>query len=190
MFDYLGVLISVVLGLALTQLLTGVGRLVELRGSVRIYWVQLLWVFNIIFYVLAIWWGMFWWRGLHQWTFEAFLFLVAFSALLYLLASSLFPTELKVGTDMAAHFDRNRRWFFGLLLACDLIDIPETLMKDAAHLRDVPAQYAAFMAASVALDLAGIALEQRRAQAAIVCLWVMLNIGYTDFTAVARIVMR
>ena len=37
-FQYLAVLLSIVLGLGVTQLLTGVGRLVQARGRVRPYW--------------------------------------------------------------------------------------------------------------------------------------------------------
>ena len=47
MFDYLGVLISVILGLALTHLLLGTSRLIQERDSVKPYWVQLVWTLNV-----------------------------------------------------------------------------------------------------------------------------------------------
>ena len=42
-FSYLSVLISIVLGLGVTQLLTGFGRLIEARDRVRSYGPVLIW---------------------------------------------------------------------------------------------------------------------------------------------------
>ena len=42
-FSYLSVLLSIILGLAITQLLQGVGRLLQERQRVRIYWPVLVW---------------------------------------------------------------------------------------------------------------------------------------------------
>ena len=42
-FSYLSVLLSIVLGLGITQLLQGFGRLMNARSRVRPYWPSLLW---------------------------------------------------------------------------------------------------------------------------------------------------
>jgi len=39
-----------------------------MRREVRPYWVHVVWSFNVIIWVLAIWWGMFWWHGLQEWS--------------------------------------------------------------------------------------------------------------------------
>ena len=62
MFDYLAVLISVVLGLAITHVLTGVSRAINDRHNHPLDWVQLFWAVNVLAYVLAVWWGMYWWK--------------------------------------------------------------------------------------------------------------------------------
>jgi hypothetical protein len=41
-FSYLSVLTSIVLALGITRILSGLGRLEQTRGRVRIYWVHLL----------------------------------------------------------------------------------------------------------------------------------------------------
>jgi hypothetical protein len=46
-FSYLSVLTSIVLALGITRILSGVGRLLQTRGRVRIYWVHLLWALNL-----------------------------------------------------------------------------------------------------------------------------------------------
>ena len=56
MFSYLGVLISVIMGLAATYLLVGVSEVIHMRHTIRIYWVHLVWTANVLVYVLALWW--------------------------------------------------------------------------------------------------------------------------------------
>jgi hypothetical protein len=41
-FSYLSVLTSIVLALGITRILTGLGRLLQKRGRVRVYWVHLM----------------------------------------------------------------------------------------------------------------------------------------------------
>ena len=89
MFSYLGVLISVILGLALTHLLIGLSKIIQLRTSVKVYWVQVVWTINVILYVLALWWGMFWWNKLQVWTIEEFLFIIGYSIVIFMLASTI-----------------------------------------------------------------------------------------------------
>jgi uncharacterized membrane protein len=68
MFEYLGVLIAVILGLSLTHLLRGLVKLIHMRRTIKPYWVQVVWTVNILLYVLAVWWGMFWWNRLESWS--------------------------------------------------------------------------------------------------------------------------
>ena len=62
-FEYLGVLISVIMGLGITHLATGASKLIQNRGTVRLYVPHLLWTLNVLIYILLVWWGMFWWSN-------------------------------------------------------------------------------------------------------------------------------
>jgi len=42
-FEYLSVLISIILGLGLTHLLSAVRELIQKRAQVRFYWLALIW---------------------------------------------------------------------------------------------------------------------------------------------------
>jgi hypothetical protein len=77
-----------------------------------------------------------------------------------MMASLLFPWEAGEGSAATPALWRNRRWFFGLLLAAHLIDIPETAAKQADGLRAVPGQY--FFAAPAFLAIAVIGLTTQR----------------------------
>jgi hypothetical protein len=188
MFDYLAILISVILGLALTHLLMGVSRLIQLRHHVRIYWVQLAWTFNVIIYVLALWWGMFWWKHLQVWTVQEFFFLTLYTIVVFLLASMLFPHECSEGLDCEEHFFRNKSWFFGIQLLASLFDIPETLFKSYDGLRGVPREYYVFIAALLLIDVVGLRSSNRKVHAALPLLWLALIVGYETATSIHRIV--
>lgn len=190
MFDYLGILISVILGLALTHLLTGCSRLIEHRHRVRIYWVQLVWVATVLVYVLAIWWGMYWWRHLNVWTIQTFLFLAFYAMVQFVMASLLFPHDLHDHTDMQAFFMKNRRWFFGSLLLALLLDVPETLLKGVAHLRGVPVQYLIFMPTVIALTITGLVTANRRVHAALAPAWLLSLVAYMTLTSLDQITAR
>lgn len=188
MFDYLAILISVILGLALTHLLFGVSRLIQLRHGVRIYWVQLLWTFNVILYVLALWWGMFWWKHLQVWTIQEFFFLTFYTIVVFLLASILFPHECHEGLDCEAHFFRNKNWFFGAQITASLFDIPETLFKSYDGLRGVPHEYYVFITALILIDVIGLVSSNRTTHRMLPIAWLALIVGYETATSIHRIV--
>ena len=119
MFDYFAVLISVILGLALIHLLRGLAKLIQMRHEITHYWVHIVWTFNVIIYVLGIWWGMFWWRGLQELNVQWFFFLIAYAVLQFMWAAMLYPPEFSRGMDFQKYFLSNKYWFFGIQLAVD-----------------------------------------------------------------------
>lgn len=190
MFDYLGVLVSVIFGLALTHLLTGLSRIIQMRSHVRVYAVHVLWTLNIMLYVLGLWWGMYWWKHLQDWTIERFLFLSAYASVIYLLSALLYPHEVAEGFDFEEHFESNRRWFFGVFLLALLLDVPETLSKGISHLRDAPAQYVMFVPSMLVLGLVGFLCRDRRAQFVVALLVLFALVLYLNFTSLERIIVR
>ena len=190
MFDYLGILISVILGLALTHVLRGLAKLIQLRHECRPYWVQIAWTINVVTFVLGIWWGMFWWKGLNEWTVEWFLFIAAYAIVLFMWASMLYPPEFTADLRFEEYFLANRRWFFGTQLVAVLMDIPETTRKATLHLRAVPKQYSLFIAILVAVTLLGMYTSNRRVHGALAVIAFLTLIGYLFLTPLEKIVFR
>lgn len=58
-FSYLAVLLSIVLGLGLTQLLTAIGRLIRHRDRVHVQWLPLLWAGILLLIYVQVWWSMY-----------------------------------------------------------------------------------------------------------------------------------
>ena len=117
-FQYLAVLLSIVLGLGLTQLLTGVGRLVQVRGRVRPYWPPLVWVGLLLLIHVQSWWAMFELRTHQGWTFLQFLVVLLTPICLYLMAALALPDVAEATADgrvldLRAHYYAQTRWFYG-----------------------------------------------------------------------------
>ncbi|HEX4684094.1 MAG TPA: hypothetical protein VH277_15365, partial [Gemmatimonadaceae bacterium] len=68
-FNYLSVLLSIIIGLGLTQVLTAMGRLIRHRALVRFYWPPVLWADLLILVYVQTWWAMFGLRGYRAWRF-------------------------------------------------------------------------------------------------------------------------
>jgi hypothetical protein len=91
LFEYLAVIVSVIIGLGLTRILEGVGRVLEARARVQLYWVHLVFT-GIVFLGHLLFWWLFWSsREVQAWSFFPFLFLLLQPIILYLLAGLCFP---------------------------------------------------------------------------------------------------
>src|SRR5258708_26145396 len=78
-FEYVTVLISIVLGLGITQILTGIARLIQKRNKLIVYWPHLLWIIFILFLHVQEWWVMYELKTVMQWRFSLFFFFFFFS---------------------------------------------------------------------------------------------------------------
>ncbi len=133
-FEYLTVFVSVVVGLAITQLLTHLVRIIHQRQHCRVYWVHLIWALNIFIWTVAYWWFTFSMAHIEVWTLSLFVFVLIYAILLYVLMALLFPEDVAPDEDYRILFYRNQRWFFGVLLlflSVDLIDFWVKLETDS-----------------------------------------------------------
>lgn len=190
MFDYLAVLISVVLGLAVTHVLAGISGTINRRERSRPDWIQIGWGVNVLAYVLAVWWGMYWWKHLTVWTVQSFAFLTGYAIVLFMMASLLFPWEAGEGSGATPALWRNRRWFFAMLFAAHMIDIPETAAKQVDGLRTVPGQYFFAAPAFLAIAAIGWATQRRSVHAVLAPAWLAVLIAYELFSALDQIVAK
>jgi hypothetical protein len=128
-FSYLSVLLSIVLGLGLTQILTAIGRLIRHRERVRVHWLPLLWAGVMLLIYVQVWWSMYGLRLRREWTFLTFGIVLAQTATLYLMAAVALPEQVDdTGTDLGTYFDRQHRWFFGFFLATLVISVVKDLV--------------------------------------------------------------
>jgi hypothetical protein len=116
LFEFLMVLVSVVIGLGLTEILSGGANLLRARSSVRFYWVHVLFQVGVFFALLQQWWESWRWVGVEEISFMAVLALLASPVLLYLIAHLLFPKPAE-NADLKAYYYRQTPLLWGLVVA-------------------------------------------------------------------------
>src|SRR5882724_8970253 len=90
-FEYLSVLISIILALGMTRVLAGIGEMLQARSRRRIYWVHAVWIVNLFLYLVIAWWVFYRWRNQQPWTFFLFVFVLISPTILFLASLLLFP---------------------------------------------------------------------------------------------------
>jgi hypothetical protein len=127
-FGYLAVILSIILGLSVTQLLQGLSQVINARDRVRIYGPAIGWALLLVIDVQA-WWAMFQYRSRHAWTFLQFAILLLETIFLYLLAALALPMVfLGEVVDLRANYFRHARWFFGSFIAVLLVSLSKDLI--------------------------------------------------------------
>lgn len=161
-FSYLSVLLSIIIGLGMTQILTAVGRLIRHRDRVTMDWLPLLWAAVLLVIFVQVWWSSFGLREFHNWTFLGFLLVLAQTCTLYLMSAVILPEQVdEARTDLAAHYQRQQRWFFSLLLATLVVSV----LKDQVINGQWPsALNLGFHVFFAAICLSAILIRQRRYQ--------------------------
>ena len=130
-FSYLTVLLSIIIGLAITQVLKGVRGLMQGRSRLRVYWPAIVWAALVLVIAVQSWWAMFGMRIHREWTFFEFSVLLAQAILIYLLAALVLPDffgETKV--DLRAHYFGHHRWFFALSILLIAVSIGKEYMLE------------------------------------------------------------
>jgi type III secretory pathway component EscS len=131
-YEYLTVFISVVLGLAVVHLLSGVALLLDTRVRARGYWIHAVWTANVFVTTMLVWWFNFGLTEVQEWTLPFFLNLVAYSVVLYLMSGLLYPVRGKEVEDFVTHFEANRTRFFMVCLGFQAIDFADAGLEHQA----------------------------------------------------------
>ncbi|HEV8702089.1 MAG TPA: hypothetical protein VGV60_12520 [Candidatus Polarisedimenticolia bacterium] len=114
-FSYLSVMVSIVLGLGLTQLFAGIGNLVQIRRRVRLYWLHSLWVLLLIVLHLHMWWSFWALRGVADWTYAIFVYVLIGPGALVIASHIIIPELIDNRIDIERHYFDTSPLFFGIL---------------------------------------------------------------------------
>lgn len=128
-FSYLSVLLSIVLGLAITQILQGFRSLMLARTRLRSYWPCVTWAIILLVIDVQAWWAMYDLNAYPHWSFFGFAVVLAETVPLYLLAGLVFPDVVPGETvDLRRHYFDNHRWFFTMAALLLVISIAKSLV--------------------------------------------------------------
>lgn len=91
--EYVFVAISIILGLAITRLLSAAAALIRARERVSFHWSTALWGGCVMLFILQLWWVGWELRTVEEWTIVDFFVLVIGSICVYGAADLALPTE-------------------------------------------------------------------------------------------------
>lgn len=131
-FEYVAVLISIIAGLALAQILRGVGRMVTDKNGPEPYWVHLIWTLYLFLYIVSFWWWEFRLDTV-EWSLSLYLIIVTYATLLFFASLVIQPGTLHGVDSYKEYYYLRRRWIFGLIIAASLWDFVDTYAKGAGH---------------------------------------------------------
>jgi hypothetical protein len=115
-FEYVTVLISIILGLGITQIVTGIADIIHQWNRMKIYWPHALWILLVFVMHIHEWWYMYELKRHAQWHLVSFLFLILYPILLFVLARILFPFgAMDTDVDFKIFYFGNYRKFFLLV---------------------------------------------------------------------------
>jgi len=176
-FEYISVLLSILIGLAISQLLGGVARLVrDGRALAPAWWVMVI-VATLLIVSLQVWWASFTWRHVENWTFFSYLAFMVLPSLLYLLAYLVLPPDLHLDGDaLAAAFIRKRRPFFTIVALVPLASLfQQWLLNEQRPAIDLDA---GFRILWLVLAIPGFVSARRAVQAALALTYLIVMLIY------------
>ena len=107
LFEFLMVLVSIIIGLGIAEILTGIGRQVRCRDSISGYWIHSVLVTGVFFACLQQWWEIWGLRAVPEWSFYGLVMMLTGPVGLFLIAHLLFPEPVQ-GANL-------RNYYFGAM---------------------------------------------------------------------------
>ncbi|WP_431261157.1 hypothetical protein ACQ86G_14305 [Roseateles chitinivorans] len=167
-FIHIRMVLSMVVSLSIARLLSGLAKFVQHPGRLKVDGVHLLWALYMMVTLIHFWWWEFALSRVGPWHFLQFVFVVGYSAVLYLLCAILFPDDIAEYAGYRDYFQSRRRWFFGILAFTLLLDVADSALKGTAHLQELGTVYGVKTAGAIVLCGVAALVTSRRVQWALV----------------------
>ncbi len=160
-FEYVMVMVSIIIGLALAHLLQGLVEVAQRPRPLRLRSIHLVWVIFMLMTVAFFWWWQFKLQALQEWTFGTYIFVLAYACLMYFQSTLLFPRDLGPDVDLDEFFHRQRGWFFGANALNNSIDLVDTWLKGSEHFQSLGPEYPVTVAVNTIGSLIAIFVPSR-----------------------------
>ncbi len=175
-FDYLTVLNSIVLGLAIANVLTRLATVVTAREQVDFYWPPVVWAVWLFFISVQHWWAEWGVRHTQHWTFGAFWLELLVPVDLFLLSTLVLPERKEDGKrNLGEWYFHNRRWFFAVMFFLPALSIASEVARSGRMSSNLNL---AFLLAFDAVIVVAYLLKSRRAQEWITAQAMAMTVAY------------
>jgi hypothetical protein len=128
-FEFISILMSIIIGLGVTNLLAGTGRAFYRRRQNPMDEVHVVFTAATLLVLVLNWWVAFKWNSEAVWSFDKFLALIVWTIALYMLTIFLYPPDLSQEEEHRGRFQRNRAGYYSTFIAFCLLDIAQTAIR-------------------------------------------------------------
>ena len=125
-FEFIAALMSIIIGLGVTNLLAGAGRAFYRRKENPLDEVHIVLTLATLLLLVLQWWVTFKWNTEVIWSFDRFLLLIVWTITLYMLTVFLYPPDLSEAEEHQRRFQRNRVGYYSAFIAMCVLDIAQT----------------------------------------------------------------
>src|SRR5205814_2034416 len=133
-FEFIAALMSIIVGLGVTNLLAGAGRAFYRRKENPLDEVHIVLTIATLLLLVLQWWVTFKWNTEITWSFDRFLVLIVWTITLYMLTVFLYPPDLSEAEEHQRRFQRNRVGYYSAFIAMCALDIAQTAIHgDLLH---------------------------------------------------------
>lgn len=153
-FAYLSVLLSIILGLAIAEVLQGYGSLLLSRSRVRLYAPPLIWSVMMLLMATQFWWASFGLAQREHWDFAAFTAVLLQTVMMYMGAAVVLPKIASDETiDLRAHYYREATPLFTFGLLFLVVGFVKDWLLDQSFVRPLSLPFMSFFTAITLLAL-------------------------------------
>lgn len=141
-FEYITVLISIILGMGLTQLVSGFAAIIIRWEKIKVYWPHLVLILLVFVIQIQDWWATYELHRYPYWRLVTFLFIILYPINLYLLARILFPIRWSgKEIDLKVFYFNNFRKIYLLMMFLPIHSIIENIFLSGYQLKDQIVQF-------------------------------------------------
>ena len=175
-FEYVAVMVTVVLALGLSHLLTSLASMLVHPGRVRLYWVHFVWAFSLLALHLQAWLVLWTRRDQEEFPLIQVTMMLAAAALIFVSARVLVPelSSSKV-VDLREHFFRIRAPLFSTLSVFWLFPTVGTLMVTSGSYSDATML---FRFSLMGLSVSGLLVREPRWHSVLAVGWFALLVSH------------
>lgn len=178
-YGHLRVLVSLILGLSITRVLSGLSRRIQAPGRTAAIHAQLVWSFVLLLGAVHFWWWEFALRLIPHWHFGSYVFVLSYASLFFLMATLIYPDAVAGHEETEAFFLRRRRAFFGLFGLTFVFDLFDTLLKGRPYFDGLGHAYLPRLLIGLAIALLAIRFGRDNRRLTMLGLfWLALDLGW------------
>ncbi len=126
-FEYVSVLISLILGLGLTLILSGIARIIKRWETIQPFGPYFIWISLAFVLHIHEWWETYQLTVLSSWSMPMFLFVILYPILLFILANLLFPSRWPKSLDLKEFYFSICHKFFLFTILLSVVAILQNI---------------------------------------------------------------